>query len=48
LPISATQASSEIVFSISGDFLTGKRNLLNPTKLQQEVMLIYNNKYTNT
>jgi hypothetical protein len=44
LLIPTTQASSERVFSLYGNCLTGKRNLLNPTKLQ-EVMLIYNNKY---
>jgi hypothetical protein len=47
LPTPATQASSERVFSVSGDCLSGKRNSLNPTKLQREVMLIFNRKYIN-
>jgi hypothetical protein len=42
LVIPATQASSERVFSISGDCSTGKRSSINPSKLEREVMLIYN------
>lgn len=40
--IPATHASSERIFSISGDCLSLKRNLLKPGKLEREVMFIYN------
>lgn len=42
LVIPATQASSERVFSISGDCSSGKRSSINPLKLEREVMFIYN------
>jgi len=41
LTIPATQASSERVFSISGQCLNG-RHSLDPIKLEREVMFIYN------